>query len=132
MTLTEIIIRKRSYHQNGVDIKISKEFVTILEDGLSHQNLLKSGFVPDKIVMDQNKNIFLLRDEDRYEDYLSLEDVKKSYNSTIDDSIWKNETFRSELENYYKMILDKMISYDRDSKIDIIFESEFDIEDQLI
>jgi len=121
MTLIEITIPIRRHYENGVEVVLSKQFVTVLEDGLSNPN---SGTEPDKIVMDQDKKIFLLRDSNLYDMYLSMEDIKNSYESTIDGRLWRSENLRLSLEKYYKMILDKMISYVRDSKIDSIFESD--------
>lgn len=95
----------------------------ILEENLSHPGLLSGGFNPDSIIIDENNNLFLLRDEDLSYNKMTINDVKEQYNTTIKDhGLWNSQSWRQELESYWKMILDKMIVYDRDRKIDILIK----------
>lgn len=98
----------------------------ILEENLSHPGLLIGKFNPDSIIIDENNNLFLLRDEDLTYNKMTIDDVKEQYNTTLKDhELWNSQSWRQELESYWKMILDKMIVYDRDRKIDILINYKY-------
>jgi hypothetical protein len=100
-------------------IKKWKETFEVLEAGLSTQSSLKAGFEPDTLVRRDNGEILLLRDEDRGKDILNKEDVISDINSYI-----KLSAIPNVLNDYLTMILNKMISYERDRKIDNILRED--------
>lgn len=94
-------------------IKKWNETFQVLEEGLTYTVGLKWGFEPDTLVINSLGEIILLRDEDRYRTILNREDIK----STL-------STIRPESFDYYNMILNKMISYERDAIIDNLLKKE--------
>ncbi len=104
-------------------IKKWKETFEVLEAGLSTQSSLKAGFEPDTLVRRDNGEILLLRDEDRGKDILNKEDVISDINSYIKLSAIPN-VLNNEYLDYLTMILNKMISYERDRKIDNILRED--------
>ena len=110
-------------------IKKWNETFQVLEEGLTTQSSLKAGFEPDILVMNSLGEIVLLRDEDRGKTIFNKEDIAllasqfkiitgyTSYSTTKDNH--NQEAF-----DYYNMILNKMISYKRDARIDNLLKKE--------
>lgn len=94
-------------------VKKWNETFQVLEEGLTTQISLKAGFEPDTLVINSLGEIVLLRDEDRHRTILNKEDIK----STL-------STIHPESFDYYNMILNKMISYERDARIDNLLKKE--------
>ena len=106
-------------------IKKWKETFEVLEEGLSTQSSLKAGFEPDTLVRRDNGETLLLRDEDRGKDILNKEDIISDINSY---GVLKRDPIKLPMNNdyidYFNMILNKMISYERDRKIDNILRED--------
>lgn len=101
-------------------IKKWNETFQVLEEGLTTQSSLKGGFEPDTLVRKNNGEILLLRDEDRGKTILNKEDIIyscRSYN-------WRNHEYL----DYFTMILNKMVSYERDARIDSLLNKEEEIQ----
>jgi len=96
-------------------IKKWNETFQVLEEGLTTQSSLKAGFEPDTLVMNSLGEIVLLRDEDRGKTIFNREDVI---------TIIKGHDGIGEIGGYYNMILNKMISYKRDARIDNLLKKE--------
>ncbi len=90
-----------------------QETFEVLEEGLTTQSSLKAGFEPDTLVKKNNSEILLLRDEDRGETIFNKEDIITIIKDTND-----------EVFDYYNMILNKMVSYERDARIDSLLDKE--------
>jgi hypothetical protein len=99
-------------------IKKWNETFQVLEEGLKTQSSLKVGFEPDTLVMNSLEEIVLLRDEDRGKTIFNKEDVITIIKGT--DGI-------EEISGYYNMILNKMLSYERDARIDSLLNKEEEI-----
>ena len=106
-------------------IKKWQESFEVLEEVLSIQSSLKSGFGPDTLVRKNNGEILLLRDEDRGKTILNKEDIIKDINSY---GVLKRDPIKlamnHEYLDYFTMILNKMISYERDARIDNLLKKE--------
>lgn len=98
-------------------IKKWNETFQVLEEGLSTQSSLKAGFEPDTLVMNSLGEIVLLRDEDRGKTIFNKEDII----STLSTGRVALDVFPFD---YYNMILNKMISYERDARIDNLLKKE--------
>lgn len=96
-------------------IKKWNETFQVLEERLTTQSSLKSGFEPDTLVINSLGEIVLLRDEDRGKTIFNKEDIITIIKGT--DGI-------EEICGYYNMILNKMISYERDARIDNLLKKE--------
>ena len=105
-------------------VKKWQETLEILEEGLS----LKAGFKPDTLVRRNNGEILLLRDEDRGKTIFNKEDIIKDINSY---QVLKRDPIKLEMNqeylDYFTMILNKMLSYERDYKIDILLNKDEEI-----
>lgn len=110
-------------------VKKWKETFEILEEGLSIQSSLKAGFEPDTLVRKNNGEILLLRDEDRGKAILNKEDIIKDINSY---QVLKRDPIKlamnREYLDYFTMILNKMVSYERDARIDSLLNKEEEIQ----
>jgi hypothetical protein len=106
-------------------IKKWQESFEVLEEVLSIQSSLKSGFGPDTLVRKNNGEILLLRDEDRGKTILNKEDIIKDINSY---GVLKRDPIKlamnHEYLDYFTMILNKMVSYERDARIDNLLKKE--------
>ena len=96
-------------------IKKWNETFQVLEEELSTQISLKAGFEPDTLVINSLGEIILLRDEDRGKTIFNKEDIITIINGLIGIE---------EIGGYYNMILNKMISYERDARIDNLLKKE--------
>ena len=96
-------------------IKKWNETFQVLEEGLTTQASLRAGFEPDTLVMNSLGEIILLRDEDRGKTIFNKEDI------ALLASRFK---INQEAFDYYNMILNKMISYERDARIDNLLKEE--------
>ena len=94
-----------------------QETFEVLEEGLTTQSSLKAGFEPDTLVRKNNGEILLLRDEDRGETIFNKEDIMFQKLTIIKDT-------NDEVFDYYNMILNKMVSYERDARIDSLLDKE--------
>jgi hypothetical protein len=110
-------------------VKKWQETFEILEEGLSIQSSLKAGFEPDTLVRKNNGEILLLRDEDRGKTILNKEDIIKDINSY---GVLKRDPIKlamnHEYLDYFTMILNKMVSYERDARIDSLLNKEEEIQ----
>ena len=106
-------------------IKKWQESFEVLEEVLSIQSSLKSGFGPDTLVRKNDGEILLLRDEDRGKTILNKEDIIKDINSY---GVLKRDPIKlamnHEYLDYFTMILNKMVSYERDARIDNLLKKE--------
>lgn len=113
-------------------IKKWQESFEVLEEVLSIQSSLKSGFGPDTLVRKNNGEILLLRDEDRGKTILNKEDIIKDINScgviAGPGQFGKIDPIKlamnHEYLDYFTMILNKMVSYERDARIDNLLKKE--------
>ena len=110
-------------------VKKWQETFEILEEGLSIQSSLKAGFEPDTLVRKTNGEILLLRDEDRGKTILNKEDIIKDIDSY---QVLKRDPIKlamnHEYLDYFTMILNKMVSYERDARIDSLLNKEEEIQ----
>lgn len=108
-----IVLRKKIdiIEINGQLRQIVKEIpYTILEEGLSHHNLLKKGFEPDQIALTQDGEVVLLRDQDLNTDFLTKSELIKRKNQL--SKRW------TDVGDYYEMIISKIQSYERELKLE--------------
>ena len=110
-------------------IKKWNETFQVLEEGLTTQSSLKGGFEPDTLVRKNNGEILLLRDEDRGKTILNKEDIIKDIDSY---QVLKRDPIKlamnHEYLDYFTMILNKMVSYERDARIDSLLNKEEEIQ----
>ena len=106
-----------------------QETFEVLEEITPMQNDLKGGFEPDTLVRKNNGEILLLRDEDRSprKIILSKEDIIKDINTYQVLKKGNRIPMNVEYLDYYNMILNKMLSYERDGRIDSLLNKEEEI-----
>lgn len=127
-----VTLIKREVIDGQMRVVREQKWFHIAEEFTYSVRLLSRKPITEQIVIDENKNVYLFRSSDIYNEILlDISDIQENYEETQKDT-WRDERYRKDLENYYEMVIRKMRKFEREKIIDNILGDDQKYYDHLI